>query len=88
MIATTYETIAILVFRELASFSMVRELTGGVAIVMWRKLERWMETVRQEQAQPSWAEWFQWLAEQLARDAAEKESHPAYEQFADWPPSE
>ena len=86
MIATTYETIAILVFRELASFSMVRELTGGVAIVMWRKLERWMETVRQEQAQPSWAEWFQWLAEQLARDTAEKESHPAYEQFADWRP--
>jgi hypothetical protein len=88
MIATTYETIAFLVFREMASFSMVRELTGGIALVMWRKLERWMDAVRQEQAQPSWAEWFQWLAEQLARDSREKESHPAYEQFADWRPRE
>ncbi len=88
MIATTYETIALLVFREMASFAMVRELTGGLTVVMWRKLERWMDAVRQEQAQPSWAEWFQWLAEQFAREAKEKESDPAYEQFADWRPRE
>lgn len=86
MISTTYETIAFLVFREMASFGMVRELTGGLAVVMWRKLARWMDTVRQEQAQPSWAEWFQWLAKQLARDDEEKEAHPAYERFADWRP--
>jgi len=88
MISTTYETIAYLAFREIASFSMVRELTGGTAIVMWRKLARWMEAVRQEQAQPSWAEWFQWLAEQLARETEQKEAHPAYERFAGWRPRE
>jgi hypothetical protein len=86
MISTTYETIALLVFREMASFSMVRELTGGLAVVMWRKLARWMEAVRQEQAQPSWAEWFQWLAAQLARESGDKEARPAYERFADWRP--
>jgi hypothetical protein len=86
MISTTYETIALLVFREMASFSMVRELTGGLAVVMWRKLARWMESVRQEQAQPSWAEWFQWLAAQLARESGEKEARPAYERFGEWRP--
>jgi hypothetical protein len=86
MISTTYETIAFLVFRDMASFSMVRELTGGLAIVMWRKLARWTDSVRQEQAQPSWAEWFQWLAEQLARESEQKEAHPAYERFANWRP--
>jgi len=88
MVSTTYETIAFLVYREMTSFSMVRELTGGLAVVMWRKLARWMEAVRLEQSQPSWAEWFQWLAEQLAREAAQKESNPAYERFASWRPRE
>jgi len=88
MISTTYETIAFLVFRKMTSFSMVRELTGGLAVVMWRKLSRWTDALRQEQAQPSWAEWFQWLAEQLARDSEQKEAHPAYEKFADWRPGE
>ena len=86
MVSTTYETIAFLVFRQMTSFSMVRELTGGLAVVMWRKLSRWMDTVRQEQAQPSWAEWFQWLAEQLARESEQKEAAPAYEKFANWRP--
>jgi hypothetical protein len=86
MVSTTYETIGFLVFREMSSFSMVRELTGGLAVVMWRKLARWQDTVRQEQSQPSWAEWFQWLAEQLARDSEQKEARPAYQEFADWRP--
>jgi hypothetical protein len=86
MVSTTYETIAFLVFREMTSFSMVRELTGGLAVVMWRKLARWTDAVRREQAQPSWAEWFQWLAEQLTREAEQKESNPAYTRFAEWRP--
>ncbi len=88
MVSTTYETIAFMVFRGLASFSMVRELTGGIAVVMWRKLARWTEAIREEQDQPSWAEWFQWLAEQLIRESDKKESHPAYERYANWRPRE
>jgi hypothetical protein len=88
MISTTYETIALLVFRRMASFEMVRDLTGGLAVVMWRKLAQWMDSVRAEQAQPSWAEWFQWLAEQLAREGDRKEASPAYRKFAAWRPRE
>ena len=86
MISTTYETIAFLVFRRMASFSLVRELTGGLALLMWRRLAGWTDAVRREQAQPSWAEWFQWLAQQLARESEQKEAHPAYDRFADWRP--
>lgn len=88
MISTTYETIALLVFRKMASFSMVQELTGGLAVVVWRKLANWMETVRQEQAQPSWAEWFQWLVEQLIREGEKSDRRPAYERFSEWSPRE
>jgi hypothetical protein len=86
MLAVTYETIGLLVFREMASFSMVRELSGGLTVVMWRKLGPWVAAVRREQNHRSFAEWFQWLAEQLARVGAEKEAHPAYEQHRDWRP--
>ena len=86
MISTTYEAFALLVFRDMTSFSMVRDLTGGLAVVMWRKLEPWTASVRAEQAQPSWGEWFQWLADQLAREREHKESNPAYERFATWRP--
>jgi hypothetical protein len=86
MISTTYETIGFLVFREMASLSMVRELTGGLAVVLWRKLGGWTEHVRAEQGQPSWAEWFQWLAEQLTREGAQNETEPAYQRYRDWRP--
>ena len=86
MLAMTYETIGLLVFHRMASFSMVQELTGGLTVVMWRKLGTWVETVRREQSHRSFAEWFQWLAEQLAREGAEKEAHPAHERYAEWRP--
>ena len=86
MMAITYETIGLLVYREMASFAMVRELTGGLTVVMWRKLGPWVQTVRAEQGHRSFAEWFQWLAEQLGREGAEKEAHPAYERYAGWRP--
>ncbi len=86
MISITYETIGLLVFHEMASLAMVRELTGGLTVVMWRKLEPWVQAIRQEQGHRSFAEWFQWLAEQLGRENAEKEAHPAHERYADWRP--
>ena len=48
MVAVTYETVGLLVFREMASFALVYELTGGLTVVMWRKLEAWVRTVRDE----------------------------------------
>ena len=88
MIAVTYETIGLLVFREMASFAMVQELTGGLTVVMWRKLRTWVETVRKEQGHRSFAEWFQWLAEQLLRESSNKEANPAHERYVDWRPRE
>ena len=59
MMAVTYETIGLLVYREMASFALVQELAGGLTVVMWRKLQTWVATVRHEQDHPRFAEWFQ-----------------------------
>jgi len=81
LITTTFETMGLLVHRGIAPFSLVEQLAGGMAVVMWRKVCSWLETVREEQSQPSWAEWFQWLAEELM--AVEGCKEPAHLRFKD-----
>ena len=63
LISFAFETIGLLVFRRVTPFSIVEDLTGGLAVLMWHKLQRWEEDVRAENAQPSWSEWLQWLVE-------------------------
>jgi hypothetical protein len=84
IINTTFETMGLLVFKKIADYETVQQLAGGMIVVMWRKLDAWLEQVRKEQSQPSWAEWFQWLAEQTA--ARKDEGRPAYLEYRDWNP--
>jgi hypothetical protein len=84
VISTSFETMGLLVFTRIADFELVGSLAGGMVVVIWRKLDKWLETVRQEQSQPSWAEWFQWLAELSA--AHKDEGRPAYLAHKDWKP--
>ncbi|MFQ5982242.1 MAG: hypothetical protein ACE5KS_02595 [Woeseiaceae bacterium] len=81
LVTTTFETMGILVHRGIAPFSLVEELAGGIAVVMWRKISAWLETVREEQNQPSWAEWYQWLVDQFA--AVEGCKQPAHLRLKD-----
>ncbi|MEM7077879.1 MAG: hypothetical protein AAF513_04530 [Pseudomonadota bacterium] len=62
VVTTSFETMGLAVKRGFADMDLVMDLAGGMLGVMWRKLYLWQETVRLEQGQPSWAEWFEWLA--------------------------
>ena len=62
LVTTSFETMGLLVYRNVADLALVQDLAGGILSVMWRKLRVWQESVRVEQDQPSWAEWFEWLA--------------------------
>ncbi len=84
LINTTFETMGLLVFERIAPFKLVLELAGGIIIVMWHKLGPWMVQVRAEQDQPSWAEWFQWLAQQCERH--KNSGEPAYTKHDSWTP--
>jgi hypothetical protein len=79
---TTFETMGLLVFRRIAPFSLVEELAGGMTVMIWRKVSRWLEVVREEQSQPSWAEWFHWLAERMLEVKMERE--PAHVRHRNW----
>jgi hypothetical protein len=84
IISTSFETMGLLVFKRIAKFDLVIELTGGMVISMYRKLQLWLQAVRKEQDQPSWAEWFEWLAH-LAEDRKPRQE-PAFVAVRGWRP--
>jgi len=83
-VTTSFETMGILVFKRIAPLQLVVDLAGGIIITMNRKLGRVQEDLRVEQHQPSWGEWFSWLADQVER--VKLESEPAYVKHRDWRP--
>lgn len=62
VVCTSLETMGLLVYRRIAEFRIVMDLAGGMTASMYRKLAGWIAAIREEQNQPSWAEWFEWLA--------------------------
>jgi hypothetical protein len=82
IVGMTFETMGLLVYRNIASFRLIQELTGGLLLMMWRKIEVWIKTTREEQGNPRFGEWVQWLAEQVA--ACESDVVPAYEAHSNW----
>jgi hypothetical protein len=84
IVNTSFETMGLLVFRRIAAYDMVEQLAGGMVVMLWRKLDVWVATVRAEQSQPSWAEWFQWLAELLS--PRKSSTQPAHVEYRGWKP--
>jgi cbb3-type cytochrome oxidase subunit 3 len=70
IVGMMFETMGLLVFRDVASFKLIQELTGGLLLMMWRKLETWITSTRVEQGNPRFGEWVQWLAERIAEEEA------------------
>lgn len=84
IVTTTFETMGLLVYKKVAKFDLVMELAGGMMTSMHRKLSVWLEAVRAEQKQPSWAEWFEWIALMANKHKAKKD--PAHNRVAHWKP--
>lgn len=82
LVCATFETMGLLVFRKIAPFDLVVDLAGGMVKVMARKLSSWIKTSREEQQQPSYAEWFEWLALQV--ENVKVEDQPAYIRHKEW----
>lgn len=81
-VATSFETMGLLVFKRIAPMDLVLDLAGGIVSTMCVKLSRWKQELREELHQPSWGEWFEWLGDQaLKRKTA---SEPAYIKFKNW----
>lgn len=82
IVGNAFETMGLLVHKDIASFRIVQELTGGLLMMMWRKIEVWTKETRVVYANPRFGEWVQWLAERIAE--CESDIRPAHEAYRDW----
>ena len=83
-LVTSFETMGLLVYKRIAPMDLVLDLAGGIVSVMRRKLGQWQKELREEQQQPSWGEWFEWLGDQAL--ARKNDSEPAYIEHREWKP--
>lgn len=85
-IATRFETLGQAAFRETIPFHMIEDLVGGAVVGLWNRISPFILKTRQEQNDPLFMEWFQWLAEQLeARGRTEED--PAFVREKSWVPN-
>ena len=78
-----FESIGLLVFKGVVPLDAMEDLVGGVALSLWKILEKWVEETRVERSHPSFMEWYQWLVDRLnERDRAKQLG--AYDKYKDW----
>lgn len=85
IISTTMENIGVMVYHRIVPSLVVSHLIGTSTVILWRKLSRWIGDIRTDMDNPAAFEWFQWLAEALAKMESNNQP-PAYELYADWKP--
>ena len=83
-VCTSFETMGLLVYKRIAPMDLVLDLAGGIVATMCRKLRQWQEDLREEQEQPSWGEWFEWLGDQALK--RKNAAQPAHIKYTDWAP--
>ena len=84
IVGMTFETMGLLVYRDLASFSIVQELCGGLLMMYWRKVGTLIVECRPVEGNPRFGEWLQWLAERI--EEQEPNIQPAHLAHIDWKP--
>ena len=82
VVTTSFETMGWLVYKRIAPFDLVLDLVGGFVVSMNRKLHRVHQDLRKTENQPSWAEWFEWLSNQVSKEKNLSDS--AYIRHRDW----
>lgn len=85
LISTTMENVGVMMFQRIVPAAVVSNLMGSSTIILWNKLENWVEDLRIELDNPYAFEWFQWLALKL-QDLQDDPAPPAYVAHADWTP--
>ncbi len=85
LVTMTIETVGIMVHRRIVDYEMVWELMGGMILTATDRLGDWIEVVREQQSNPKFSEWNQWLAERLG-ELEEQGVAPAQIKYRNWRP--
>jgi hypothetical protein len=80
----TFESLGILVYHDEVSLDLVDDFFSGVIVLGWKKLKKYILATREQNQRETFAEWFQWLAEQFEKRESATPPVPAYKAFHDW----
>ena len=80
----TFESIGVMVFRDIVPIDMVDELMGGVCIESWARLKEYTQDSRNDSNRDTLSEWYQWLAERLEERHIRIGRRAAYDQHRHW----
>lgn len=83
-IATVFETLGFMVYRGVVPLTVVRELVGGVALAMWRKLEVYWREIAEQEGQARLVEWYEWLVHRLEALESTRPLERASARFREW----
>lgn len=83
LMSMKYESMGVLVYRDVIPLSAVEELIGGVGITLWKRLRLWVYSIRVEQSQEHILEWFEWLVDRM-EERGHNEKEPAHKRFTHW----
>jgi len=81
MVGMAFETMGLLVEKDIASLEIVQELAGGLLLMLWRKVEFQIKDTRMEQNNPRFGEWVQWLVDRI--EEREHDVQPAFIKYAE-----
>ena len=87
-VAVILEGLGYSVYARIVPLHVVADLVGGTIRLAWRKLRPYVEEERRRNGSQKTFEWFQWLADQLARHSpgATNLQRGAQEAYANWKP--
>jgi hypothetical protein len=84
LVALTWESLGVLVFRREVTLDMVDDFFSGPIVLSWQKLnvycEEWRRTLKRETGN----EWFHWLAERMMEREKLSPPVPAYIAHRKW----
>ncbi len=81
VVGMAFESMGILVQKDIASLQIVQELAGGLLLMSWRKIEYYLRDTRVEQNNPRFGEWVEWLVDRIQEREADME--PAFLMYAE-----
>jgi len=84
LVALTWESLGVLVFRREVTLDLVDDFFSGPILLSWQKLRVYSEEWRRALNRDTFSEWFQWLAERMMEREKLSAPVPAYIAHRTW----
>lgn len=81
-----FETIGLLVYKDVVPIDAIEDLVGGVALLLWDILYKFINEAREKGHHPTYFEWFHWLVDRLKERGRFHNQPPAFVTHKDWKP--